>query len=226
MEDVSVKINNKTYLLEIVETPEDRYDGLADSDYLDNNEGMLFVFNEDSSQPMVMRGMEFPIDIIHIDSEGMVNSVVTAQLEDTEEFEGESNSRYVIEIAAGEAASTGIVVGTIVNLPASFFTYIADKYSVGMARHGAEAQGLGNGKKYSVKTTDIPEKPGKLQVLDHDGKVISNIELGARIFSREDTRALIKIASGGKTPETMRLLGKMMVEMIPKQDTQPAEYST
>lgn len=228
MEDVSIKLGDKVFTLEIAETPDDRYDGLADDPDLADNEGMIFIFEGDGPHPMVMRGMEIPLDIVHVNGEGVINTIATAEPGDAFEFEGDVNSRYVIEVGAGEIQKAALYPGSRIKLPSSFTQYIGSKYGVGTARKGARMENAGNVniKMYDVKTTDIPEKGDHMQVLDHDGKVISNIKEGARIFSRPHTKELVAAANAGEDDESLKRLGMMIVNMIHQQDTQKPEYST
>ena len=227
MEDIVIQLGLKSYTLEIVETEEDRYDGLSAYDYIDEDEGMLFIFPHDGEHPMVMRGMEFPIDIIHLSQNGIITSINTGQVGDTVAYAGDPNSRYVIELLAGQVEEADLRVGMRIKLPASLAEYLANQYGVGMARKGG-APTITNGspKVYDVKVTDIPAKESQLQVLDHEGKVISNIDMGARIFSRPHTKLLVETAKKGDDPENLKELGRLLVEMIYKQDTQEPEYST
>jgi uncharacterized membrane protein (UPF0127 family) len=227
METIQIMIGNKPYILDVSETEEDRYEGLSADMELPDNEGMVFVFDEEGPHPMVMRGMEFPLDIIHITQEGVVTAVATGNPDDTMEFAGDTGSMYVIELAAGEAEEQGIRIASHIKLPAKLTQYIADRQGIGMAKNGGTPT-LKEGahvKKYNVQLTDIPELPDHLQVLDDGGKVISNIKLGARIFSQPHTKMLIEAAQAGDDPESLKKLGQMMVDMIHKQDTQPPEYS-
>jgi uncharacterized protein len=47
-------------------------DGLSVKDHLKENEGMLFVSEQSSTQRFRMKDMKFPIDIIWLDSNGAV----------------------------------------------------------------------------------------------------------------------------------------------------------
>lgn len=46
MDKLKVKINNKTYIVEVAITDEEREQGLQNVKSLPENEGMLFVFND------------------------------------------------------------------------------------------------------------------------------------------------------------------------------------
>jgi len=62
---------------------------------------------------------------------------------------------------------------------------------------------------------------GPRHVLDEDGKVQGNLLGEERIFSRKDTAKLMRMAE----KKEFKKLGKAMVEMIHRQDTQEPEYA-
>jgi hypothetical protein len=67
---------------------------------------------------------------------------------------------------------------------------------------------------------DIPAE-GARHVLDEDGKVQANLLGEERIFSRKDTAKLMKLAKEKK----YKAIGKAVVAMIHRQDTQEPEYA-
>jgi len=47
MNKINVTIGNKEYLVELAETDEQREEGLQNKEKLADNEGMLFIYNEE-----------------------------------------------------------------------------------------------------------------------------------------------------------------------------------
>jgi Uncharacterized conserved protein len=86
----------------IADTGDLRYLGLSETESLPEDRGMLFVFNSDNLRTFVMREMDFGIDIIYVDSEGIITSIHHADApEPTEDgsnqrFSGEG--QYVLEV--------------------------------------------------------------------------------------------------------------------------------
>ena len=77
---IKIKINNIPLLVDVADTDEKRAIGLSDRDYLEEDRGMLFIFEE--VQPEVsffMPGMKFPLDIIFIGSDKRVKEIYLAQ---------------------------------------------------------------------------------------------------------------------------------------------------
>lgn len=74
----TVKINNRTFKVEVMDTPEKQQQGLSGREKLPQNQGMLFVFDEKSYHYFWMKNMNFPIDIIFIDDDKIVSIVKNA----------------------------------------------------------------------------------------------------------------------------------------------------
>jgi uncharacterized membrane protein (UPF0127 family) len=111
-----------TVSVRISDNRSQRITGLSDTESLGSNEGMLFVHNRESTHTYVMRDMDFPIDIIFIDSNRTITTVHHASTPP----KGETHSReypgrglYVLEVNRGWANRTGTVVGDRVELPDS-----------------------------------------------------------------------------------------------------------
>lgn len=68
-----VRIGNVELMVEIPNTPSLRHKGLGQRDYLAEYEGMLFIFPEADTYAFYMKGMRFPIDIIWIRSNVVVD---------------------------------------------------------------------------------------------------------------------------------------------------------
>lgn len=101
--------------LEIADDGDERYLGLSNHDSLADDEGMLFVYDQAANHTFVMRGMDFGIDIVYVDSEGCVTSVNPAPKpgpnEDGSEQEYPGYGQYVIEVPIGVASDAGIEAG-------------------------------------------------------------------------------------------------------------------
>jgi|APHM01.1.fsa_nt_gi Uncharacterized conserved protein len=86
----------------IADTSDLRYLGLSETESLPEDRGMLFVFNSNNPRTFVMREMDFGIDIIYVDSEGIITSIHHADAPGPDEdgsdkrFSGEG--QYVLEV--------------------------------------------------------------------------------------------------------------------------------
>jgi uncharacterized membrane protein (UPF0127 family) len=103
---------------EVADIPPERYTGLSDHESLGGDEGMLFVFERESTQSFVMRDMAFPIDIIFIGENGEITTIHEAPVEeddsDLTSYRGEG--QWVLEVNYGYAAEHGISEGDQVDI--------------------------------------------------------------------------------------------------------------
>jgi uncharacterized protein len=104
------------FSVEVVQTPEQLRKGLSDRPYLAPRNGMLFIFSTVGVQSMWMPNMNFPLDIVWIDS----NKTVTKIEENVKPCSGNHNCRsyssdypvkYAIELNANDAKRIGLRVG-------------------------------------------------------------------------------------------------------------------
>jgi uncharacterized membrane protein (UPF0127 family) len=104
--------------LETASTPAQQERGLMNRTSLSQHTGMIFVFPSDSQVSFWMKDTLIPLDMIFVDSGGTVRRVfarvpvVTPNTPDSAIPLETARARYVIELAAGEAACDGIRLGT------------------------------------------------------------------------------------------------------------------
>lgn len=97
---------------EVADSSGERYTGLSDHESLGEDEGMLFVFEDEDERSFVMRDMDFPIDIIFIGEDGRITTIHEAPTEegsDLTSYRGEA--RWVLEVNYGYADANGIEEG-------------------------------------------------------------------------------------------------------------------
>lgn len=88
--------------------------GLMFVEHLDDDKGMLFVFQEDGIYPFWMKDTLIPLDIIWIDSNNKVIFISRNTQPCTltcDSINPEKQARYVLEINAGIADRIGLAVG-------------------------------------------------------------------------------------------------------------------
>src|SRR3989338_4727120 len=74
-----VKIQGEQYRVLVADTPE-RWDaGLSNRPDVGDYDGMLFIFSERAERRMVMRGMLFPLDILWIQGDTIVDMAPNLQ---------------------------------------------------------------------------------------------------------------------------------------------------
>ena len=114
--DVEMKeifIGNAKMQVELADTPEKMALGLSGRKSLDENNGMLFVFEEPDFHSFWMRGMKFPIDIIWFDENRKVVDYMKNTPPDSypTAFKPESRAKYVLETNSGWADTNNIKIG-------------------------------------------------------------------------------------------------------------------
>lgn len=111
-EDISKDIESETVL--VAHTNELRTQGLSDTLSIAPYAGMLFVFSTDSFYSIWMKDMNYPIDILWLDS--MYRVVHIEAQADPAEFPrtyvSDVPARYVLELPAGNAVERGIYIGS------------------------------------------------------------------------------------------------------------------
>ncbi|MFA7216903.1 MAG: DUF192 domain-containing protein [Candidatus Paceibacterota bacterium] len=87
--------------------------GLSGRESLGLDEGTFFVFQKPYRYGFWMKDMLFPLDIIWMDSDLVVNHIEKEVSPDTfpKNFYPESDSLYVLEISSGNADRLGIKIG-------------------------------------------------------------------------------------------------------------------
>jgi uncharacterized membrane protein (UPF0127 family) len=120
-----LEINDETIYVEVADTEDKRRKGLSGRKSLKKNQGMLFDFKVEDTQPTFwMKDMNFDIDIVWI-NDGMISQIdsnVPAPAPNTSEsqltlYKPSSLIDYVLEIRAGYTDEKNIKVGDKVELP-------------------------------------------------------------------------------------------------------------
>lgn len=106
--------------LEIADTDAARVQGLSDRPSLDADTGMLFIFPSRGIYPFWMKDMHFPLDIIWIDGDRIVDIVTLPPPAPGALLPPSHTPTHladqVLEINAGEAKTMGLKIGVRVLL--------------------------------------------------------------------------------------------------------------
>lgn len=115
----TVRINQMTYLVETAITTEEQTRGLSYRDQLEENRGMLFIYNEERAWQFWMNEMKFPIDVIWIAGNKVVD--ISPDVPDPAKTNNipvimspKVPARFVLEVNAGSANKHNIQVGDAV----------------------------------------------------------------------------------------------------------------
>ena len=112
---IDVCINKKCFESRIADTPQTRVKGLMNQDRLPINEGMLFIFNEYKVHEFWMKNMNFPLDIIYINNDHIISSIIRnappCKTEECDIYKPKNKSMMVLEINGGLAEKYDIKIG-------------------------------------------------------------------------------------------------------------------
>lgn len=97
----------------VADTPAAQQTGLSDTKSLTNQQGMLFIFKSSNYWGFWMKKMQFPLDIIWINSDLKVVTIDNNLQPSTypKIFYPSKPSLYVVEVNAGVAKMDGLKVG-------------------------------------------------------------------------------------------------------------------
>lgn len=107
-----------TVTAETADESAERARGLMERASLDENAGMLFVFDGDAPRSFWMKNTLIPLDMLFIDSQGRIVDMTTMQPCRTVLCESYTSqpARYVLEVNAGFAEKHGVAVGDVVTV--------------------------------------------------------------------------------------------------------------
>jgi uncharacterized membrane protein (UPF0127 family) len=101
----------------IADTRDLRYLGLSDTESLPEDRGMLFVYDEVQELTFVMREMDFPIDIVYADDEGIITTIHHARApgpdEDGNDLQYPGRGQYVLEVNQHWTTERGVEGGDV-----------------------------------------------------------------------------------------------------------------
>jgi uncharacterized membrane protein (UPF0127 family) len=110
----TVKIGDGVFITRIADSPQEREKGLSGTRELREDQAMLFVYDTDDKWSIWMKDMNYPIDILWLDSQKKVVYVVKNAPPESypyEKFTSKEDARYVLELPAGTVGKKSIGVG-------------------------------------------------------------------------------------------------------------------
>lgn len=94
----TIIVGDKEYDVAIADTPELRQKGLESYSYLKEDEGMLFIFDNETTDYFTMKNCAIDLDIVFIDSEGEVIQVSSVKAYDSKPITCEEPYQFVLEV--------------------------------------------------------------------------------------------------------------------------------
>lgn len=105
LEAKTIIYQGKTFTPEIVDTPETRRKGLMNRESLENNTGMLFVFEHEAVYPFWMKNTLIPLTMVWIAEDGKIidqQDAVPCKQADCPNYVPAGKAKYVLEVNMGE----------------------------------------------------------------------------------------------------------------------------
>jgi uncharacterized membrane protein (UPF0127 family) len=111
----SVSFGGHRFLVELATTLEQRARGLMYRQHLDEDKGMLFIFEDEEVHPFWMKNTYIPLDMIWIDKNRKVVFISKNTPPSTDEpyraINPRKKAKYVLELCGGTADKIGLDVG-------------------------------------------------------------------------------------------------------------------
>lgn len=110
--------NNLGLRIEVAKTPEEKIKGLSGRESLDENAGLLFVYNEPGIYSIWMKDMNFPIDVVWLDEDYRIVDIAKDISPDSfpKIFEPAEPALYILEVNSGFTDKRGVEVGKRLDL--------------------------------------------------------------------------------------------------------------
>ena len=197
MKEIIINISDKIYLVQIAETEEERETGLSKTEKLDQDSGMLFVMPEGQGQ------VAFTMEDMSYDLDLI--------------FINEDDEVY--DIQYGKASSKDPIIST----GEDTVKYVLEVNPNSGIKVGDE-----------LEFTNCPdceevdeEEVNKMYVIGPDGQPQMELIGGERIFSRDNTKTLIRLAkraNKSKLDSDYQKLGRKIFKYIDIQNNNEPEY--
>ena len=118
--DMTILMPKGALEVEVANTRASRELGLSGRHKMRDDEGMLFVFDVPGRYGFWMKDMEFPLDMVWINQNGIVvwveRNVTPESYKEKKAFINQSEASYVLEINANMAEKFGLYLGSKVKM--------------------------------------------------------------------------------------------------------------
>lgn len=109
-----VVIKSDTLFVEVAITPQEREEGLMYREFLPENNGMLFIFEEESRLSFWMKNTFIPLSIAFINSKGVIVDIQQMVPMTTVSHVSKLPAKYALEVNKGWFKKHNIAVGDTV----------------------------------------------------------------------------------------------------------------
>ena len=206
---MEIYVGNKQYEVEIAKSEIEKEKGLQDVESMDDNEGMLFDYTDDPQTEISfwMKDTTIPLDIVFINDKLEVVAVE----------KGKPLSEELMTCVADE----GETIIYVLEVNQNSGIQINDKLRF------EEEPAFDEDDDSDLDEIEVSDDEFKMYILGPDGNPVHELKGGERIFSRKDTRVLIKLAkkaAKSKSELDYKRLGKRIFKFMSIQDSNEKEY--
>lgn len=109
---------DRSFTIEIADEPQERSAGLMFREAMDDDHGMLFVFEQTQPVGFWMKNTPLPLDLVFIGEDGRVREIHRGEPFSEALIASGEPVRFVLELKHGTAQRTGVKEGDLVRHPA------------------------------------------------------------------------------------------------------------
>jgi uncharacterized membrane protein (UPF0127 family) len=194
---MKLKIGEKHYSVKVADNDSKRKRGLSGvkASTMPKNSGLVLKYDEEVVVPITMDKMKFPLDIVFM------------------------KGGKVVDVRQGNPGDPMIDIKKPVD------SVLELKYGEGGSiKVGDSVSWIGSKKGNKIKDTGSGvEKEGSYHVLDEDGNNQVNLHGSERVYSRIHTKQLYDLSVKAKSDNDFKSIGRAMMRILNKQDTQEQE---
>ena len=106
-----IRINQWEITVETADTQEAQEKGLMGRESLDEDRGMLFVYDLDSRKSFWMKNTKIPLSIAYIGADGTIREIYDMEPLSTRTVDSKYSVRYALEVNQGAFQRHGIKTG-------------------------------------------------------------------------------------------------------------------
>lgn len=196
---MKLSIGDNSFDVKVASTDAQRKQGLkrVDGNTIPKGSGLVLKYDKAQNVPITMKDMIFPLDLVYI-HDGKVVATKQANPGD-DDIDINTPVDNVLELKMGEG---------------------------GKIKIGDEVSWVGTRDGNTIQMADGGLTPeGDYHLLNEDGKVQMNLEGVERVFSRIHTKQLYDLSKKAESPANYRAIGRAMLRMLNKQNTQQQQYT-
>jgi len=110
-------VGERSFTIEIADDPSERSAGLMFRESMDDDHGMLFVFEQTRPVAFWMRNTPMPLDLVFIGEDGSVRDILPGEPFSLAHIGPADPVRFVLELKRGTAEKAGIKKGDVMRHP-------------------------------------------------------------------------------------------------------------